>query len=716
MLRGYKPASSSREKMMSRSRFRFVASVLPMTLFFRSPLPIGGTKVKWAYLCLWFVLSVAIWLLLRGTGPQLQLSIDLQSPQAGAAQLFCDRGQGYSERESITSAIKAGPNHIEFTLPPGPIVQLRLDPVNSGAPVSVSRIQIRRGGSSPWVALSLDAWQPTGATVIKRSDGVLALVADATTDPQVQFVPTEPLNQVVEIADQLERCIIALLLAFAAVLLLRNRFTAPLRTVGVVVPTTMACAGALILAMAVTSTTTRSVHPDEYSHLGAYQYYENHWLPPAADDPATIPSTSIWGYTYLFELDVVYDIAAHVTSPFTVWTQDGLRSARMFQVGLWLILCVLALCRRHWAWVLCVVLLSPQIWYVFAYFNADAFALFLSLIAAGLIADQDSGLHRFLISGDKRGPALWVAAACIGLLLVSKRNYLPVVPAFLLSLAVLRLGLGSRAIVMIVGGLLLEGIAAFLGDVPAMAVWKTPMMLAGFLLTAGTAGYLFWKYWKDIQKRKILLRLSGFVLICLLVAVPRFAWDVHVNGSPAHKAEAVRAVVEARAGPNFKPSAVAAGKGESTLALAARGVPLQEVIFAPGHWAYRSLISAFGVYGYMDVFAPTWLYVCLSVLTFLALVVALASLRRGNSQWLAMAATVIGCAALIVSSSLMLSWVDQLQPQGRYLLPVFPLMALLFGLNAEPNSRRLAGAIVMAAALLSLGSFAFIALPPLAVP
>ena len=200
----------------------------------------------------------------------------------------------------------------------------------------------------------------------------------------------------------------------------------------------MSLAAGLILAMTAISTTRVSVHPDEFSHLQAYEYYLDHVLPPAVKDPATVSSTSVWGFSYLFELDVVYDIAAHATTAVRAWAGNNLTAARMFQVTLWAILCVLAICRLRWSIVLCVTLLSPQIWYVFSYWNADAFALFLALVAACLIADKSSGLHTFLCHGERR-VAAWIVAICLGLIIVSKTNYLPVVPVFLIWLAVVHL-------------------------------------------------------------------------------------------------------------------------------------------------------------------------------------------------------------------------------------------------------------------------------------
>jgi hypothetical protein len=473
----------------------------------------------------------------------------------------------------------------------------------------------------------------------------------------------------------------------------------------------MGLAAGLILALLVVTDTKTSAHPDEHSHLAAYQYYVGHILPPAMEDPATIPSTSVWGYSYLFELDVVYELAAKMTAPLRAWTSDSQLSSRLFQFGMWLVLCVLAACRRNWALTLGVALLSPQIWYVFSYFNADAFPLFLSLIAAGLIADESNGLHRFLRAGDRRGPGLWFAAVCIGLLLVSKRNYLPVVPAFLIWLAVVHLDLRARIVGTIFGGLLVLGTATFVGAVPAMAQWYVPLSLIGFVLAAGGASYAFWQSWKDVRMRYVLLRLMAFTLICVCVAVPRVAWDIHVNGWPTQKAGRTQVVVEARARQDFKPSVLAQGKGYPTVGMASLGVPLRNVVLAPHDWASRSLASAFGVYGYMNIFAPSWLYFLLPAVAGLIILLALNTARKVRPQhWQAMAGVVIGGGVLVLASSLLFSWTMALEPQGRYLFPMFPLGALLIAQGSGRLPGRAYALLIAAALFLSTYSFVSVAL------
>ena len=81
----------------------------------------------------------------------------------------------------------------------------------------------------------------------------------------------------------------------------------------------MLFAAGLIFALARLSSTNYSVHPDEFSHWPVFHYYVEHWTPPAVDDPAVLPSISVWGYSYLYELNATYWVAARVMAPLQPW-------------------------------------------------------------------------------------------------------------------------------------------------------------------------------------------------------------------------------------------------------------------------------------------------------------------------------------------------------------------------------------------------------------
>ncbi|WP_018971578.1 hypothetical protein [Rudaea cellulosilytica] len=698
-----------------------------MTQVFRSAAPVGDRKSHWPQIALWLLSTLAIWAALSLLGQRAELSVDLEATAKGYVQLYLDTGRGYSEQETTRLPLSKGTNHVSFVFSLEHLRGLRLDPIDSDAGVVMTRIAVRsratlaawrklspqaRIPSSEWRELSPEVWKPLRETVVEWADAGLAIVPGKTMDPGLELISTETLGLSADDPYPIERVFVAVMLGWILAALLRRWLSAGDETLlkpVVVAPWVVAV---LILAMAQSA----YIHhqPDERSHLGAFQYYLEHPLPPAVDDPATIPSTSMWGHSYLEELDVVYAIAARIAAPLaSVWSDD-LFAARMFQLGLWLLLCVTALRKRRWAWGLSVLLLSPQIWYVFSYFNADAFPLTLALLAVLFVGDEESGLRRYL-AGDKFGAGALAAIVCLGLLLVSKRNYMAVFPAIVLWLAVLHLDLRMRDLLAILFGLLALGMAFFLVQVPAISATGMPK---GMIVVGGLAAIIptlsfTWICSKDPSKRKIFLRLVAMVLLCLAVAAPRLAWDVWKNGTPAEKSAKLETTVEARARADFKPSAIAVGEGYEGLALAAHGVSLKDVMFAPKkEWLSRTLCSAFGVYGYMIYYAPEWTYWALGLLFLMFLALSLAAVRRAHpAQGMRLMAIVLGVSLLVFTQSLLLSWVYALEPQGRYLFPILALLAMAACAGAERLSHRRVAAVVLTAAAIGVGSFLWFAMP-----
>jgi len=102
------------------------------------------------------------------------------------------------------------------------------------------------------------------------------------------------------------------------------------------------------------------------------------------------------------------------------------------------------------------------------------------------------------------------------------------------------------------------------------------------------------------------------------------------------------------------------------------------MLFSPYHWVAISAASAFGVYGYMSVYAPITIYVLLQALSIIAIGIVVVGLTRGRSQaenkLVSLGLFVCGIVAM---TSILHSWVHDFQPQGRYLLPCLPLVALI---------------------------------------
>ena len=287
--------------------------------------------------------------------------------------------------------------------------------------------------------------------------------------------------------------------------------------------------------MALTSTTSRSVHPDEFSHVSAAQYYFDHWLPPAVDAPETADSYSAYGASYLNELDVVYLIAAKATHFWSGFGLDATTTLRLFNICLFGVLLAIAWIRPSVWPAAIVLLLTPQIWYIFSYFNADAFAFFLSLLATMLFAANDSPVSRFVEGERVSRVALGIFVVSLGLLLISKRNYIPVVFATALLLAVRHLGVTVWISLLCAVGVALLMFRLVAGDAlvymfPNFAAWFVP---AGLILLVVFAVLILLRVVHRPELRPRLYRLACLFVLAFLVALPRVVVDVLENGGPA---------------------------------------------------------------------------------------------------------------------------------------------------------------------------------------
>ncbi|MGA7297415.1 MAG: hypothetical protein WBW92_07895, partial [Rhodanobacteraceae bacterium] len=391
-----------------------------------------------------------------------------------------------------------------------------------------------------------------------------------------------------------------------------------------------------------------------------------------------------------------------------------LYAARAFNVALWSVLLLLVMLGRGaWPWAVSILLLTPQAWYVFAYFNGDAFPLFLSIACASLIASKNDAVGKY-VQGGRINTASLVFILAFGLLLVSKRNFLPLLPAFALWLAVLHLRTRAWSLVFVIMGIGLVGASVQLGSAPSVARFagQTIAATTGCLMALVGGASILWASWKSSAGRKVLGRVALLVFGALLVAAPRIGWDLAVNGAPLHKHQRMMAMADAHAGPGHRPSEKKLGIG---LTLAEQRLPLYEVFAGKRHWLRTSAMSAFGVYGYMNAPAPAWTVVGLILVTLLICGIALRSVVRTSPDvGVSLCLLVLGASLLVAMASLLHSWVGDYQPQGRYLLPILPLIALALAHSRSCLPRSAVRALLLVATLLGIFSFAFTALPALA--
>jgi hypothetical protein len=338
-----------------------------------------------------------------------------------------------------------------------------------------------------------------------------------------------------------------------------------------------------------------------------------------------------------------------------------------------------------------LLIVTPQIWYVFSYVNNDAFPLAVSFLLAYQVANPTSSLRVFLDS--ERSSALGRTAfgigVLIGLVLISKTNYY----AFLIFLAL-------------------------------VLFFKAPFVTFANRRPGGNSA-----------------RLKKYALIaCVAVSVLgyRCALDFYVNGETnfvamsyvnyiagnfEKKESRLMTYQEEIAERPYKPSTIEHDLGSTypLLRLKDKGVSYPD-IFRKFGWHSESFKSFVGVYGYMTIYGPKAYYLAMGLL-YLALVsylFGIALLRRQRDHWIEAILLIIGASLCLFVSSY-LSWSYAFQAQGRYLFPMLPMIAIFVYCLRDLISKRVFAALVIACFLLSAYSFIFVGVlrvnsPPLETP
>jgi hypothetical protein len=356
---------------------------------------------------------------------------------------------------------------------------------------------------------------------------------------------------------------------------------------------------------------------------------------------------------------------------------------------------------------LVVLLLTPQVWYVFSYFNNDAFPLVVSL----LLADRLFGA-RAPVGAALTGPwraaslrSLAVTGGLLGLLALTKPNYLPVL-GFVGFIAVWRgFGIAAAALAVACAGVQLAQSRGFV-SLPPRGV-SVFLGAGGVALTALIATRLL----RVPATRGVLARAALVGLATLAVAAPPLAYDRVVNGPSNEKNGALSAIAEQHAKPEYRPSDAANADSFFGLRLRDKGVTLVQVLLPPWSWATKSWNSFAGWYGYMTIKSPNAYYIALFAAdALLALTVAGSILLRGTPADRRLLAIVTGFCSGTVAISLYHSWVNDFQAQGRYLFPALALAAIPFTRGAALANGRIVRGLLATAFALSVFSFGYIGL------
>jgi hypothetical protein len=372
-----------------------------------------------------------------------------------------------------------------------------------------------------------------------------------------------------------------------------------------------------------------NLHPDEFCHVFASSYFQEHWFKMAVDHPdmlkTLIPG---WGSSYLFLNDIVYSLAEKTTSVLSMLGFDDYLRYRLFNFLLLPILLLVFLAdRRNGIWFLLALGLTSQTWYLFAYFNADALGMFSSFLLGYYFITKRTEIERFF----------W-----------EKPQFSAVILGFyILCVLIFFTRLQYAIFVFFILGL----------------IYVTKLIERDF--------------WT-------LMRGSIRILIfLLLVTVPVGMAELKDQITNDFENDtAIEKIREENKRPEFKKQhIIATGKNPHNLFLKGTGTPYFD-LFTEHPWLESSFISFFGVYGYMNIGAPILFYVISSFVGVgLTLIFLSVSAFRASSRFRIVVAFFFFSAFLVLIQSTMYSWLHAFQPQGRYMLAIIPMLAVVLALN-----------------------------------
>jgi hypothetical protein len=407
---------------------------------------------------------------------------------------------------------------------------------------------------------------------------------------------------------------------------------------------------ALICVMALWS--RFNAHPDECLHFESAKYFVSHWWPPALDHPSVEPSFSHYGVSYLQNLDAAYFAMGKFMAVLPPWMMSRETAARLFNPLLFVLLAGWLLRRLGRSFAPAILLMSPQIWYIFSYINDDGWALALSLLIIALLADERSLVSRYL-DAHKPVPVTGgvVLGASLALLLMAKHNYY-VLFAFVALIVFCKCLVWSAS------------------ALPRLLFRKTAVVII-------TAAALYLPLWLAQEK--------------------------------ANRFQITRLKIEQAekfAAPMFKASAISTDKGSPQIAVREHGISFSGLL-ASSDWAYRTFQSFCGVYHWMSLPGPPFYYGIMAALYLSFLAAICLALRR-----LAWGDLVFCGASFLLALGLILlsayhSWVSDFQPQGRYLLPILPMLAFLLHRYRESLASRAFNVLFVSLFACSAFSFVF---------
>jgi hypothetical protein len=386
------------------------------------------------------------------------------------------------------------------------------------------------------------------------------------------------------------------------------------------VPAGMLLVGCSIIVLAMIS--RQNAHPDEHVHLAAASYYSTNYFAPQVCSAESKFTYSAYGVSRLNNREIAYYVGGRYLQLVDFIPAADYLKLRFFNIVMFFVLILLAFRQVRARYLFLPLLLTPQAWYLFSYYNSDALSLFVVSLTAYQVFVPESML-RCLLRGERPpGYLLWVLG--LGLMVAMqfwlKLNYMfyPI----LLAMLGFSWCLSNRRI-------------------PHMAFTR-PLWIA---LALGAMLFLSWEVSRHFIND---FAMSERVLDCR----------------------------EQLADTQFKPS-TPLEKTHPNFRLKDKGVSLQTMLLER-NWAERIFYTGLGAYGYTEYLNHTVHYKIASVFILLLLgyVIFVVALKGGAIGRLSVLSTLAALLGITAAAGY-INWSGDYQPQGRYLMVYLPILGTL---------------------------------------
>ena len=578
-------------------------------------------RYRWLQLLLCIIMLVSGYYILLINSGMVQL--ELETDTRTVLKIYWPNTHGnFSENNMAELLIEPGKKDYAVRVNnTSKIESLRLDPAEKTAWVTINEVRVKQWGYPDYVLRDKAAFENleviSGVESLTRHEqGVTVQVKSKDPRLKLHLPHRERLFSPLTDTTEAVRLLCVLLLAAAGYFFFRSFFSN-----SYFLPLLGATVLGLIMTMALLS--DFNTHPDEEVHVTAGKYFINHTLPPRVGDPSVRHTYSHYGVSRLHSGEIIYFLAGKYLRLLQPLYVQSFFLLRFFNVLLFGALILFAFQKKDFRFFLLPFLLSSQIWYIFSYFNSDAFAVFIGLLAAYQLAGRQSALNSLIFSEQTK--YFWIKLPALGLLL-----------GFLLLLK------------------------------------QNFYFLYLFLFL-----YFLWKIWVLRPKwtgGKIFRLIAVLLIGCSVFAGVRLT-DARINdfNKEALLFEARRQYADELFNPDTPIE-----KRHAYLEMRKRGTSLKRFL-AADRWGEKSFRSSFGVYGYTQ-YSGSFAYYdyvrYIGIALLLTLIISIAC--RGRSAGIALLTIATGTALLLIITACWHAWTVDFQAQGRYFLPIIPMAAVLF--------------------------------------